>query len=222
MAKARKKTTSKKTRRPKTAKKKPRAARKPKVKRRATTAKKRAPSRTRATRRTPAKRKPAAKRLSTPARSAAPRPLAASPSGLEPRTGLAADVMAALRGRGHEPGAEVVESIATVCAGYRKGPATDSPLGIPFDADVEVAREFADRFLKGVPPAVLDREMHRHTVRSTVEGDLARFEVIGVGESARETLTSLCLGAWDPATDENAKRNAIAGFVVRWYREGLE
>jgi hypothetical protein len=129
--------------------------------------------------------------------------------------------MAALRGRGHEPGADVVETIATVCAGYRKGPATDSPLGIPFDADAAVAREFVDRFLKGVPPAVLDRQMHRNTVRSTVDGDLAQFKVVGVGESARETLTSLCLGAWDPAADEHAKRNAIAGFVVRWYREGL-
>jgi hypothetical protein len=75
--------------------------------------------------------------------------------------------------------------------------------------------------LQGVPPAVLDREMHRHTVRSTVDGDFAQFEVVGVGESARETLTSLCLGAWDPASDEHAKLNGIAGFLVRWYREGL-
>jgi hypothetical protein len=129
--------------------------------------------------------------------------------------------MAALRGRGHQPGPDVVETIATVCAGYRKGPAADSPLDIPFDADVEVAREFVDRYVKGVPPAVLDREMHRHTVRSTVDGDIEQFGVTGAGETALETLTSLCLGAWDPAADENAKRNAIAGFVVRWYRDGL-
>ena len=221
MAKPRKKAPTRKTRRPKTTKKKPRATRKPKTKRRATTAKKRTSSRTRATQRARTKRKPAARRRPMRARSAAPRTRAASATGREPRTGLAADVMAALRGRGHEPGPDVVETIATVCAGYRKGPATDSPLGIPFDADVEVAREFVDRFLNGAPPAVLDREMHRHTVRSTVDGDLEQFDVAGVGESARETLTSLCLGAWNPDADEHAKLNAIAGFVVRWYRDGL-
>jgi len=136
-------------------------------------------------------------------------------------TGLAADVTAALRGRGYEPTPDVVDTIATVCAGYRKGPATDSPLGISFDIDVAVAREFVDRYLNGIPPAVLDREMHRQTVRSTVDGDLEQFDVVGVGEPARETLTSLCLGAWNPDTDEHAKLNAIAGFVVRWYRDGL-
>jgi hypothetical protein len=137
-------------------------------------------------------------------------------------TGLAADVAAALRGRGDAfPDPDVVAAIATVCAGYRQGPGSDSPLGIPFDADQEVAREFVDRFMKGAPRAMPDREMHRGTVRTTVELNLTQAGLTDVGEVARAALTSLCLGAWEPGFDEHARRNALAGFIVRWYDAGL-
>ncbi len=219
MAKPRKKAPRKKARKSKITKK-PRAARQPKAKRRTTRAKKSA-SASRARQRPRKKRTLAPKRRLTRARAAAPRAPLASVTEIAAETGLAAGVAAALRGRGHSPDPEAVEAIAAVCAGYRKGPGADSPLAIPFDADLEVAREFVDRFLKGVPRAVLDREMHRGTVRSTVDGDLEQFGFTDVGEPARATLTSLCLGAWEPGADEHAKRNAIAGFVVRWYRAGL-
>jgi len=41
-----------------------------------------------------------------------------------------------------------------------------------------------------------------------------------LSDKARATLASLCLGAWEPGFDEHARRNAIAGFVVRWYAAG--
>jgi hypothetical protein len=149
------------------------------------------------------------------------RPEAVAITAVATETGLAADVAEALRGRGDAfPDPDVVEAIATVCAGYRQGPGSDSPLGIPFDADQEVARELVDRFLKGAPRAMPDREMHRGTVRATVDGVLAQAGLTDVGEVARATLTSLCLGAWEPGFDEHARRNALAGFMVRWYEVG--
>ena len=218
MAKPRKKvtrrSTAKKAKRPKKAKAKRRVAR---PKKRAAAAKKR----------TRPKRAAAPQRRATRTRSRATRPArvarvkSVAVEAVAAETGLAADVTATLHGRGDAfPDPDVVEAIATVCAGYRKGPGSDSPLGIPFDADREVAREFVDRFLKGAPRAMPDREMHRGTVRATVDGNLEQAGLTDVGEMARATLTSLCLGAWEPGFDEHARRNAIAGFMVRWYEAG--
>ena len=227
MAKPRKKTTRRSTAKKSKGTKKPKAKRgtkKPKAKRRVTRPKKRtAASRKRAR----PKRAAAPKRRARRTRAAATRPARVArpePAAIEivsAGTGLAGDVAAALRGRGDPfPDPDVVEAIAAVCAGYRQGPGSDSPLGIPFDADLEVAREFVDRFLKGAPRAMPDREMHRGTVRSTVDGILAQDGLTDVGEVARATLTSLSLGAWEPGFDEHAKRNALAGFMVRWYEAG--
>jgi hypothetical protein len=218
MAKPRKKAPRRSTtKRPKRAKKPKAKRRVPRPKKRATTARKRPrPKRTAAPRRRATRTRSPAARVARVAR-----PEAAAAPDVAAETGLAADVTAALRSRGDAfPEPDVVEAIATVCAGYRQGPGSDSPLGIPFDADLAVAREFVDRFLKGAPRAVPDREMHRRTVRSTIDGTLAQAGLADVGEVARATLTSLSLGAWEPGFDEHAERNAIAGFMVRWYDAG--
>jgi hypothetical protein len=145
----------------------------------------------------------------------------AFPAAAAPPSHLADLVAAALVREGASPSPDVVETIAAVGAGYRKGPAADSPFGPSMDIDAEVAPELVHRFVAGDEGAVLDRRMHRPTVRATVDMNLEQIGLGGTGEAARETLTSLALGSWDPATDEVARRNALAGFIVRWYRDGL-
>jgi hypothetical protein len=135
---------------------------------------------------------------------------------------LAAHVATALRSAGYDPpDPRVVDTIAAVGAGYRKGPAPDPPFPIAIDLDAEVANELVDRFAQGDRSPLLDRTIHRPTVRATVDYNLEQLGLPRVGEVVRATLTSLCLGSWDPATDEVARRNALAGFFVRWYRDGL-
>jgi len=160
---------------------------------------------------------PAAARARSALRRAPRRAAAAGPPA---GGGMAADVAAALTARGYDPlDPGVVDAITAVGAGYRKGPASDPPFGFPGNVDVLVAREFVDRYVDG-DHAVLDRAVHRPTVRATVDFNLTQLSRNDLGETGRATLTSICLGAWDPAADENAKRNAIASFVVRWYCEG--
>jgi hypothetical protein len=168
--------------------------------------------------------KKAAKRVKRPKRAkVAPRrrrPAARATRAAAPR-GLASDVEAALRARGYDPpDRDVVATIATVGTGYREGPAADPPIPIAFDVDAEVADALVDRYVDGDRPSELDRTVHRPSVRATVDMNVDQLG-LEAGETARATLTSLALGAWDPARDEVAKRNAIAGFIVRWYGEGL-
>ena len=103
--------------------------------------------------------------------------------------------------------------IATVAAGYRKGPATDSPLGLPFDADAAVAPELVHRYVTGDRATVLDLHVHRPTVRDVIDMNLEQLGLNDVGEEARATLTSLSLGSWDPQADEVAKRNAMLDWL---------
>jgi hypothetical protein len=134
---------------------------------------------------------------------------------------LVPHVAAALRGRGYDaPDVAIVETIAAVGAGYRKGPASDPPFRVAVDADPEVARELVNRYVEGERPATLDLTMHRPTTRATVDFTLEQLGLGDTGETERATLTSLSLGSWDPARDEVARRNAIPGFFVRWYRDG--
>jgi hypothetical protein len=134
---------------------------------------------------------------------------------------LVPHVAAALRGRGYDaPDDGVVETIATVGAGYRKGPASDPPFRIATEADPEVARELVNRFVEGDRPSTLDLSVHRATTRATVDFTLEQLGLGDTPEVPRATLTSLALGSWDPAEDEVAKRNALPGFFVRWYRDG--
>ena len=168
--------------------------------------------------------KKAAKRVKRPKRAkVAPRrrrPAARAARAAAPRD-LASEVEAALRAGGYDPpDRDVVATIAAVGTGYRKGPAADPPIPIAFDVDAEVADALVDRYVDGDRPSELDRTVHRPSVRATVDMNVGQLG-LEAGETARATLTSLALGSWDPARDEVAKRNAIAGFIVRWYGEGL-
>jgi hypothetical protein len=160
-----------------------------------------------------------------PARVERPRAAAATrgafPAAAPPPSHLADLIAAALVREGASPSPDVVETIAAVGAGYRKGPAADSPFGPSMDIDAEVAPELVHRFVAGDDGAILDRRMHRPQVRATVDMNLAQLGLGTTGETARATLTSLTLGSWDPGTDEVARRDALAGFIVRWYRDGL-
>jgi len=143
---------------------------------------------------------------------------AAPPAGtLEHLTVL---VAAALRREGYEPDADVVQTLAAVGAGYRKGPASDPPFLSAIDIDAEFAPELVQRYATGDRATLLDLRVHRPQVRATVDFNLDQLDLGSTGEVARETLTSLCLGSWDPTADEVAERQAIAGPVVSWYRAG--
>jgi hypothetical protein len=95
----------------------------------------------------------------------------------------------------------------------------DPPIALAFDIDANVADALVDRYVAGDRPTELDVRVHRPSVRATVDMNVEQLDV-DAGETARATLTSLCLGSWDPARDEVAKRNAIASFIVRWYADG--
>jgi hypothetical protein len=129
----------------------------------------------------------------------------------------------ALRGRGLDNSPEVVATLAAVGNGYRKGPASDPEfLSVSINIDEQVAEALVDRYAEGVPPSGIDRETHRSTVRSTVDVSLAQLGVDDATGVARQTLTSLALGSWRPGFDEHARRNALAGFLVSWYRAGRD
>jgi|SRR6266850_4005143 len=135
---------------------------------------------------------------------------------------LAADVATALRSAGYDPpDSRIVATLTAVAAGYRKGPAPDPPFPVATDIDAEVAGELVHRFAEGDRSPLPELKMHRPTVRATVDFNLDQLGLGGAGDVVRATLTSLCLGSWDPAADEVARRNALAGFFVRWYRDGL-
>ena len=125
-----------------------------------------------------------------------------------------------LRLAGYQPPDPMaIAVLAAIGRGYAKGPA--SP---PAWLHVEVARPIAEvlveRFAIGDRAHDIDRGSHRPTTRATVNIVLSQTPGNPVGDRERAVLASFCLGSWDPATDENAERNAIAGFVIPWYMAG--
>jgi hypothetical protein len=114
----------------------------------------------------------------------------------------------------------VVDVVTAVGAGYREGPA-DAPVELGSTADRAVADAFVEFYRVGVRTGDIDRQTHRHIVRATVDMDIAQAGPEGTPDEERDALAALCLGIWNPETDEHAKLNAIAGFVVAWYRAGL-
>ncbi len=134
---------------------------------------------------------------------------------------MATAVLAAVRLRNLDDSPDVVATIAAVGRGYRSGPASIPRfLTLAFDADQAVADALVERFGDGTPPAGVDRDARRRNARATVDMNLAQAGV-AAGDAARTTLTSLVLGTWDPDADEKARVNAIAGFLVPFYRAGL-
>lgn len=191
----------------------------------------------------PAAKKPAAKKIvakrapakKPAAKAPAPKKAEAAKPRVAPRAALAAapaaessagpsmerHVVRELGARDIEATPDVVAAVVAVGLGYRKGPASDPGfLTVTIDVDELVAQELVERLSKGVRPAEMDREMHRSTVRSTVNVNVAQLGV-DANDTVRATLTSLALGSWRPGFDENARRNALASFLVAWYRAGL-
>ncbi|HEV7734540.1 MAG TPA: hypothetical protein VGR62_20370 [Candidatus Binatia bacterium] len=133
---------------------------------------------------------------------------------------MTADVTAALRLRHLDDAAAVVETLAAVGRGYRKGPASIPKfLHLAFDADQAVAEALVERFADGTRPAGIDRDPHRHVARATVDMNLLQLAVEADAD-ARTTLTSLVLGTWDPDADEKAKLNAIGSFIIPLFKAG--
>jgi hypothetical protein len=136
-------------------------------------------------------------------------------------SGLRAKVIEALRRRGFDPAdGAVIDVVTAVGAGYRLGPA-EAPVALASTADGAVADAFAEFYRVGARTNDIDRQPHRHTVRATVDMDLAQLGPAGTGETERDALTAVALGIWRPGLDEVAKLDALAGFVGRFYRAGL-
>jgi hypothetical protein len=135
--------------------------------------------------------------------------------------GLRAEVIAALRRAGFDPPRPAVVDVTTaVGAGYREGPA-NAPVQLGSFVDRAIADAFVGFYATGAATGDIDRQPHRHIVRATVDMDLAQAGPADTTDEQRDVLAAICLGIWNPETDEHAKLNALAGFVVAWYRAGL-
>ena len=126
----------------------------------------------------------------------------------------------ALRQAGYEPpDGTAVAVLAAIGRGYAKGPASP-PAWLHVDVARPIAEGLVERFATGDRAHDIDRGSHRPTTRATVNIVLSQTAGDPVGDPERAVLASFCLGSWDPATDEHAERNGIAGFVVPWYMAG--
>ncbi len=164
---------------------------------------------------------PSVRAAAAPAPRAAVPMAAAAPPTSPPDSGMAGHVKRELTLRRVEASPDVVATVVAVGRGYRKGPASDPGfLPVTLDVDELVAIGLAEHLRDGVRPAELDREAHRTTVRATVNINLDQLD-IDANATARDTLASLALGSWRPGLDTHARRNALAGFLVAWYRAGL-
>lgn len=239
------KTTAKRKPKRKTAparKKKARAKAPSKKKRTKAKATKRKPARTTATRTVKKKKtKPQGarakmvRRMRRPAVAETPPPIPEAAPGPEPRVApipramppapsvgddMEVAVERALRDAGYEPpDPTAVAVLAAIGRGYAKGPASP-PTWLHVDVARPIAEGLVERFATGDRAHDIDRGSHRPTTRATVNIVLSQTPGDPVGDPERAVLASFCLGSWDPATDEHAERNGIAGFVIPWYMEG--
>ena len=154
-----------------------------------------------------------------PAEEALPRALAVP----GPWERLAPRVAAQLEARGwSSPDPAVVEAIAAVAAGYRKGPAADPPFPSPFDADDVVADAFVDFYWMGSRDPAPDRRERLPEVRAMVQANLALLGLGQTSATARDTIAWIVHGVWRPGFDEIARLHALPGYLVPRYRDGLE
>jgi hypothetical protein len=129
-------------------------------------------------------------------------------------------VTAALERRGYDAGTPaLVDVLTAVARGYGRGPAA-VPAWVRLDVDGPLADGLVDRYERGDRSPGPDRAMHRPQVRATVDFNLEQLGLGTTPDDARNVLTTLCLGTWDPDTMTHAERDAAASFVVRWYRDG--
>jgi hypothetical protein len=174
-------------------------------------------------------RRPAVAEPPPPIPEAAPAPEApvapiprAMPAAPTPPDDMEVAVERALRDAGYAPpDPTAVAVLAAIGRGYAQGPAA-APSWLHVDAAGSIAEGLAERFATGDRAHDIDRGSHRPTTRATVNIVLSQTPGDPVGDPERAVLASFCLGSWDPAMDENAERNGIAGFVIPWYFAGRE
>jgi len=164
--------------------------------------------------------RPAAAARPLAAEEALPRAFAAPPGAwgrLAPR------VAGQLEARGWgSPDPEAVTAIAAVAAGYRQGPAADPPFPTAFDADAAVADQFVDFFWTGSRSPGPDQRSRLPEVRAMVDSSLVQLGVAQTPAIARDAIAWIALGVWRPGLEEIARLYALPGFLVPWYRAGLE
>jgi hypothetical protein len=156
-----------------------------------------------------------------PAREFQPAPIprampAAPPAGDD----MEVAVERALRDAGYAPPDSIaVAVLAAIGRGYAQGPASP-PSWLHVDVARPIAEGLVERFATGDRAHDIDRGSHRPTTRATVNIVLSQTAGDPVGDPERAVLASFCLGSWDPATDQHAERNGIAGFVIPWFMAG--
>jgi len=232
-AKARRKSTARRAAKPRAkkakaakkkaaAKKKPAAKKKlakkkPVAKRKAVVKKKLA----KAKQRPAAGRKPAPKTLARTVPVAAKAPPAAAPPPVTraPEHDPREEIEATLSRRGIDSTLpSLVDVLSAVARGYKSGPVAPPP-GVVIDVNTPIADALVDRYEQGDREP--DRRMHRPQVLATVGFNLDQLGLAETNEDARNVLTTLCLGSWDPSTGTHAQLDGTASFVVRFYRDGL-
>lgn len=175
-------------------------------------AKRAAPSRKPAPKARAAK-KPAAKTAVRAAAAKKPAPVAAPPE-----HDLRDEIEVTLYRRGIDSVPALVDVLAAVARGYKSGPATPPP-GVVIDVNTPLADALVARYETGNREP--DRRSHRPQVLATVGFNLDQLGLADTSEDARQVLTTLCLGSWDPGTGTHAQLDGAASFVVRFYRDGL-
>jgi hypothetical protein len=212
-ATAKKKPAAKK----KLAKKKLVAKKRPAVRKKLAKAKKRPAARRKPAAKAPARTAPVAAKTQPATRAAAappPAPVTRAPEH-DPRE----EIEMALSRRGIDSTMPaLVDVLSAVARGYESGPASPPP-GVVIDVDTPIADALVDRYQQG--DRELDRRMHRPQVLATVGFNLDQLGLAETNEDARNVLTTLCLGSWDPSTGSHAQLDGTASFVVRFYRDGL-
>jgi hypothetical protein len=134
---------------------------------------------------------------------------------------MKAAVENALRMERYEhPDPTAVAVLAAIGRGYAMGPAS-APAWLHVDVARPIAEVLAERFAIGDRAHDIDRGSHRPQMRASVNIVLSQMsEGKFVGDPERAVLASFCLGSWDPATNTNAERDGLAGFVLPWYFAG--
>jgi hypothetical protein len=167
-------------------------------------------------------RKPAPKTLARTVPVAAKAPPAAAPPPpvtRAPEHDPREEIEATLSRRGIDSTLpSLVDVLSAVARGYKSGPVAPPP-GVVIDVNTPIADALVDRYEQGDREP--DRRMHRPQVLATVGFNLDQLGLAETNEDARNVLTTLCLGSWDPSTGTHAQLDGTASFVVRFYRDGL-
>ena len=132
---------------------------------------------------------------------------------------LARFVEAELRRRGgRSPAPDVVQTIATVAAGYRAGPGANPPWPMAIDLDARVVEGLVDVYWVGDRLPDPERRDVRAGARTWAGYNLTQFGLAG-GATVRNTLAAIALGAWQPG-EPKTKVKPLVDLVAGWYKRG--